>query len=318
MKNLFLILIVISYTAFAQFAPVLGEDGCIAIPMDSPLFVAWAESGTVERGWMNSADTTLGKVTYGEVEFCYGQPDPAVLSLGDGGSATFEFSNTLFNGDGYDFAVFENGFDNYFLELAFVEVSSDGENFFRFPSQSVTDTQSQLVSFDLLATENIHNLAGKYPAQWGTPFDLSDLVLHENLDVNNIRFIRIVDVVGCIDPLYGTTDSYGRIINDPWPTAFPSGGFDLDAIGVIHQNPLTIIEYPKVAIFPNPVSISGILRFQSEHLITNCKLIDVLGRSYPLKEKHQLRISDYCSHKGIYILEFEFQGSIYHQQILVR
>ena len=317
MKNLLLLFVVICSTTFAQFAPVLGEDGCIAIPMDSPLFVAWAESGTVERGWMNSADTTLGKVTYGEVDFCYGQPDPAVLSLGDGGFATFEFSNTLFNGDGYDFAVFENGFDNYFLELAFVEVSSDGENFFRFPSQSVTDIQSQLESFDLLATESIHNLAGKYPAQWGTPFDLSDLVLDENLDVNNIRFIRIVDVVGCIDPLYGTTDSYGRIINDPWPTAFPSGGFDLDALGLIHQNSLELTEYPKLNLYPNPVSMSNMLYFESEYPISNCKLIDALGNRIQLPEGNQLRISDYCSHKGVYIVEFELNGILYHQKILV-
>ena len=46
----------------------------------------------------------------------------------------------------------------------------------------------------------------------------------------------IVDVVGSIDPLYATHDSLGNIVIDPWPTAFASGGFDLDGMGVIHQS----------------------------------------------------------------------------------
>ena len=58
--------------------------------------------------------------------------------------ATVTFASPIYNGEGPDFAVFENGFDIddeydptgvlHFLELAFVEVSSDGENFFRFPA----------------------------------------------------------------------------------------------------------------------------------------------------------------------------------------
>lgn len=318
MKNLFLILVVISCSAFAQFAPVVGMEGCIAIPMDSPLFVAWAENGSVEKGWVNSADTTLGKVDFGFIEDCYGAPNPAVLSLGDGGSATFEFSTTIKNGDGFDFAVFENGFDDYFLELAFVEVSSDGENFFRFEAQSLTSTENQIGAFGLLETELIHNLAGKYPGQWGTPFDLSELGIHTDLNTAAISHIRIVDVVGSINPLYASVDANNRIINDPWPTAFNMGGFDLDAIGVIHQNPLNIIECPEVSVFPNPVSISGIFRFQSPHAIKNCKLIDALGNSYLLPEIKEIRISDYSPHKGLYILEYEILGRIHHHKLLVR
>jgi hypothetical protein len=34
---------------------------------------------------------------------------------------------------------------------------------------------------------------------------------------------------------YASCDSQGHQINDPWPTPFPTGGFDLDAVGVIHQ-----------------------------------------------------------------------------------
>lgn len=55
------------------------------------------------------------------------------------------------------------------------------------------------------------------------------------LNLNSVTHIRIVDVVGSIDPLYATRDSLNRVINDPWPTFFETGGFDLDAVGVIHQ-----------------------------------------------------------------------------------
>ena len=318
MKTLFKTLLLIGSTAFAQFASIVGTEGCIAIPMDSPLFVAWAENGSVERGWMNCADTTLGKVDFGLIEDCYGAPNPAVLSLGDGGIAIFEFQNQLYDGEGFDFAVFENAFDNYFLELAFVEVSSNGVNFFRFDAQSLTNVESQITAFGLLETEKIHNLAGKYPGQWGTPFDLSELAFHTDLNINAISYIRIVDVVGSIDPIYASVDANNRIINDPWPTDFYTGGFDLDAIGIIHQNPLNIVEFPEVSIYPNPVSKSGILKFRSNHPITNSKLIDALGTVFFLPEITEIRISDYCSHKGLYILEYELLGRLYHQKILVR
>ncbi|MFN6048554.1 MAG: T9SS C-terminal target domain-containing protein, partial [Bacteroidota bacterium] len=47
-----------------------------------------------------------------------------VVSLGDGGIATLTFDPPITNGDGFDFAVFENTFLDTFLELAFVEVST--------------------------------------------------------------------------------------------------------------------------------------------------------------------------------------------------
>jgi hypothetical protein len=51
------------------------------------------------------------------------------------------------------------------------------------------------------------------------------------LDLQHIRFVRIVDIIGN----GATPDSRGWPIFDPTPTV-GSGGFDLDAIGVIHQN----------------------------------------------------------------------------------
>lgn len=56
------------------------------------------------------------------------------------------------------------------------------------------------------------------------------------LNINSITHVKIIDVVGSINPTYGTHDKNNNIINDPWPTPFNSSGFDLDAIGVINQS----------------------------------------------------------------------------------
>ena len=61
-----------------------------------------------------------------------------MVSLGKGGSITLSFDPPVSNGDGWDFAVFENGFEDTFLELAYVEVSSDGVVFVRFDNASLT------------------------------------------------------------------------------------------------------------------------------------------------------------------------------------
>lgn len=318
MKNVLQILILFSYTAVAQYSPEVGQDGCIAIPMDSPLFVSWAEQGQIERGWMNCADTSMSVASYGELEYAFGIPDPAVVSLGDAGIATFYFETNIYDGEGYDFAVFENSFDNNFLELAFVEVSSDGESFYRFPAVSLTQSDTQLGPFDYIETEKIHNLAGKYPSQWGTPFDLSDLSGFEDLNRSQISHIRIIDVVGSIDTLYASYDSQGRVINDPWPTAFESGGFDIDAIGIIHQNPLSIEEHTELLIYPNPVDMQSSLHLKSAHLIENIKLIDAIGRVQTIDFATEIHLPEHINFRGLYVLEYEILGKLYRQKIIIR
>ena len=69
------------------------------------------------------------------------------------------------------------------------------------------------------ATE-IYNLAGKYRAQFGTPFDLEELTGITGLDVNNVTHVKIIDVVGSLNESYASYDSQGNIINDPFPTPF--------------------------------------------------------------------------------------------------
>jgi hypothetical protein len=153
--------------------------------------------------------------------------------LGDGGCATLYFNEPVTDGPGPDFAVFENAFTDSFLELAFVEVSSDGINFFRFGAVSLTRTDEQVGPYGSLDARNINNLAGKYRSGYGTPFDLEELDEPAGLDIAAIHWIRIVDVIGILDEKAGSIDAQGNMINDPWPTPFASGGFDLDAAGVI-------------------------------------------------------------------------------------
>ena len=124
-----------------------------------------------------------------------------VVSLGDGGTATLTFPNSIYNGPGFDFAVFENGFATSdsmaFLEFAFVEVSSDGVNFIRFHSTSLIQDSIQIPMTGINCSL-VNNLAGKYTYGFGTPFDLEELMNEPALDVNHITHIRLIDVVGSI------------------------------------------------------------------------------------------------------------------------
>jgi len=225
--------------AFA--GPYPDDDGVAA---DSSGLDIWASSAVVERGPVTATVPDGALASYGLVTDILGAADAyapenpyPVLSLGDGGSATLRLSTPISNGDGPDLAVFENGFSSSFLELAHVEVSSDGVHFSRFPSVSLTSTTVQGSSID---PTGLHNLAGKYEAGIGTPFDLDELQgTNPRLDVSHITHVRVIDVVGSIDSNYGTTDSLGNLINDPFTTPFPSGGFDLDAVGGFHASPST-------------------------------------------------------------------------------
>ena len=229
------------------FAPAAGQPGSTAVAAGDPRFVEWANSvANLTRGPQNIANPGLGLASFGVPSNALGPSDAAtnfsgVVSLGDGGQITLGFAQPIRDGAGPDFAVFENGFASgglSFLELGFVEVSSDGANFFRFDATSDTQTATQVGSFGLLDPTDLNNLAGKYVAGFGTPFDLAELAgVSPLLDVNDVRFVRIADVVGSIDPLFATHDAFGNIVNDPWPTPSASGGFDLDAVGVINAVP---------------------------------------------------------------------------------
>lgn len=237
----------------------VGTDGCQAISATSTDIKAWATTCTIERGYQDIATATT-RVTYGSESDATGAVtntnNMGVVSLGDGGSATLTFNGYITNGEGYDFCVFENAFNDSFLELAFVEVSSDGEHFVRFPAVSLTQTSVQTGPTGSTDPTHIHNLAGKYRSLYGTPFDLEELRGEPNLDIDHVTHVRIVDVVGSIDPDYGTTDSQGNLVNDPYPTDTYSGGFDLDGIGVIHylSNQSITTPQPTFSLYPNPAT----------------------------------------------------------------
>ncbi|MCD6019953.1 MAG: hypothetical protein K0S53_3074 [Bacteroidetes bacterium] len=254
---LFSSLLFFVYSLKAQFAPPAGQIGTTAIFKDSSVFVSWANGCSVSRGLQDISIPASGYADVGDSSFAIGMADfNGVVSLGDGGSAILKFASPIIDGPGPDLGVFENSFDNTFLELAFVEVSSNGMDFFRFPATSLTDTSTQAWSFGPTDATKIDNLAGKYKGGFGTPFDLADIPDHVLLDKQSITHVKVIDVVGCIQDQYCTRDAYQHKINDPWPTAFGSGGFDLDAVGVIHQQAVGVKEFEKslVHVYPNPVT----------------------------------------------------------------
>lgn len=243
---------------FAQFPPPAGQPGTTAIAADSSAFVAWATACTVVRGPQDISDPELGLATVGDESSAIGPAlTNGVVSLGDGGMATLTFALPITNGPGWDFAVFENSFSDTYLELGFVEVSSNGVDFFRFPATSLTQATIQVDGFGASDATQINNLAGKYRGGFGTPFDLEELLGAPGLDVNNVTHVRIIDVVGCIQDAYATYDHLGNKVNDPWSTPFASSGFDLDAVGVINQLTTGVDEVGAMQLMrvdPNPAS----------------------------------------------------------------
>jgi hypothetical protein len=238
------------------YAPPAEQINSTAIHKDSIIFTEWASASSIVRGNQDITDSSLGLTSVGTNNSATEKSGiNGVVSLGDGGIATLTFNSFITNGNGADFAVFENSFSDDFLELAFVEVSSDGINFYRFEAVSLTSTEVQTEGFGLTDPTNIYNLAGKYRAQYGTPFDLEELIGITGLNVNAISHVRIIDVIGNINSTYASSDSQGHIINDPWPTPFASGGFDLDAVGVINSTPTSVAESSnliQLSMYPNP------------------------------------------------------------------
>lgn len=213
----------------------------------NPLFFSWA-SQTVEYSrsdlglGFDEPSWSLGPVTGDHFD---------VVSLGDlnsvqiaggaqPGHITVALARPIADLPGADLAVFENGFSSenlIFGELAFVEVSSNGSDFARFPSRSLN--LSPVSTYGTFDATNVFNLAGKhangYGVSWGTPFDLSQLgshplVLAGDVDLTTITHVRVVDIPGTGQFFDGHVPP--SPIYDPSVTT-GSGGFDLEAIGGI-------------------------------------------------------------------------------------
>lgn len=307
-KILLLLIVIFSHLVyFSQtYAPAAGSNGTSAMHADSSAFINWASTCELNRGYQDISNQSLGFTTVGSSSDCLGKAlSNGVLSLGDGGTAICTFNFPIINGPGFDFAVFENGITDTFLELAFVEVSSDGINFFRFKSHSLSDTLSQTGSFGSTDATKINNLAGKYRSGYGTPFDLQELTGISGLNINSITHIKIIDVVGALNSSYASFDGFGNKVNDPWPTPFPSSGFDLDAIGVIHENPVTaMVEESNsnaIKVFPNPLHQGSNLTISNSIGRVHGELLDLSGQILSISNSNQIETKNLSA--GIYILK---------------
>ncbi len=219
----------------------------------------------VSLGELHAADIAAGDLP-GSITLGFGNPaDPNDLSdpqyaIHDGAGYDFAvFENGFVDsgeGDGHLGGTI-------FAEFAYVEVSSDGTNFARFSAVSLVEEPESASNFLCTDVTLIHNLAGKHPNYngvcKGTAFDLDELAAHEMVlgglvDLQAIRYVRLVDVPGSgdyfddaanqVDPYSGpgyVNFGVNHAIYDPWMVASPappnlplsSGGFDLEAIGVL-------------------------------------------------------------------------------------
>ena len=232
------------YFALADFtyAYSAGTDGVAAT---NPAILCWATGWTnylpgtnVEAQWQvpsNAVGPAQGSL--GGLGATNG-----VVPLGDDGSIVLTFPAPIADGPGPDFAVFENAFSADFLELAYVEVSSDGANFVRFPTHCLETNRCDTYGAEHATDPTAYGgFAGKHVQGSGTPFDLKLLAGTPGLDVRRVTHVKIIDVKGD----GSNRDAYGNPVFDPHPT-FGSGGFDLDAVGVLNAN-LDISAEPAAA-----------------------------------------------------------------------
>lgn len=316
------VLVLTAIAGYSQFAPPAGEEGSMAIAADSSLVSYWGDSLTISRGPAYIAEPAGGLASHGNVTAGTGPADLNVVSLGDGGVATYFFNPPLTDSPGPDIAVFENSFTDSFLELAFVEISSDGENFIPFSAVSLTQAEEQVGPFGTLDAGKIHNLAGKYRGGFGVPFDFSELESYDLLNIMAITHVRITDVVGSIDEAYASVDSQGNIINDPFPTNFNTGGFDLDAVAVLKDSTQVgvaeaISVTGKLTVYPNPVKGRAVISIRHP---ADYKMYSSDNR---IVEQGRLQKGDNSmgwGHlpNGLYLLQVSYRGYVETIKVVVR
>ncbi|MGA2323432.1 MAG: hypothetical protein ABSG22_06245 [Sedimentisphaerales bacterium] len=315
-------LIIGLFGAIVKGGPYREAGVCSYIGHDHKATTPWDPNGVINpifRGW---ADAVVSYVSVGNITSDFSNPKMAlgasyshtyqngadindnmvsydIVSLGDllqadinagtaPGQITLSFTQTIRDQNGYDFVVFENGFyvdeNQYFCDLGYVEVSSDGTYFARFPSVSLTG--GRVGALGMIDITNIYNLGGKHPnciggdndSFTGTPFDLSEIRNEPNVvaglvDLNNISYVRIVDIPGsgdfyddahklidpCTWPNWGYYDA-NHPIYDAWPT-WGSGGFDLEAIGVLQPQQ-----------YGGDINLDGVVDYEDLEIFTQCWL----------------------------------------------
>lgn len=144
-----------------------------------------------------------------------------VYALGDGGDIVLRFDRGICNGPGADFIVFENAFHSgtpsgpIFVEAGIVAVSPDDAVYATFPYDPTSFVGLAGRTPVLSHPDNGINPFDPLTAG-GDAFDIAEL------DLAQVSFLRITDG--------------GSAIADPGNRVPPgnSGGFDLDAVAVIH------------------------------------------------------------------------------------
>jgi hypothetical protein len=217
------------YEVVTDFEPVGGAVPRSRISLEDHEITHWAHDvaqyvpGDRVDDTFQDATQALGRA---------GGQATKVVSLGGGGRIELLFDPPIADGAGSDFAVFENGFNAGFLELAYVEVSSNGVDFVRFPN--IYLGQALVGPFSQHESRLITGFAGKYPAGFGDGFDLNILAWSPEtqdgrLNLHHVTHVRLLDIIGD----GRQRDTFGNPIFDPYPTT-DSAGFDLDGIGVMN------------------------------------------------------------------------------------
>ena len=234
--------------ALSLIAPCVGAQANFATQV-----VAFDTNGNAGGGVFNPANA-LGLPEGG----VGGGGSVLVHSLGVGGYLTLGFGVHLVDGPGADLLVAENPFaisvGQLYAELMFVEVSSNGHDFARFPSRFFGGDGS---SFAINTPGFVSGLAGQTPVfasaagvdprdvveAGGDAFDLADLRTHPlvisgAVNLHAIAQVRLVDVVSSV-----SQDSRGHVILDP-----SSGSADVDGVTLIHDAGSVSVNGPEVTL----------------------------------------------------------------------
>lgn len=198
-----------------------------------------------------------------------------VHSLGIGGELVLQFVPPIVDRPGADLIVGENPFRltgtwwQTFAEVAFVEVSSNGVDFVRFPARYFGAAVSP-GAFGTVPVGAYQNLAGQTPVLAGPPgidaqdvveaggdaFDLGDLageplVANGTVDLQAIAYVRLVDVLNG-----SSLDAAGTTIFDAG-----SGSADIDCVTAIHQQGAIVGSPPRIDL---AIAIDGTMTMRLE------------------------------------------------------
>lgn len=197
-----------------------------------------------------------------------------VYTLGVQGEVVLELDTKAWDGPGTDLIVFENpfivagSFWDAYVDALYVEVSSNGTDFARFPNDFDGPAGPYLSgSFQLGADVAYYDgFAGVLPVNafpptvepldvvkaGGDAFDLEDLAAHPlvltgHLDLQKVTHIRLIDVEAGVN-----MDDAGDVI---WDCGFPDfASADVDAVVAVNSVFNALPGRPEVELTLDPVS----------------------------------------------------------------